>query len=401
MRQAPLFLLLALAGGTPASAQLSGRVDVGVGGAPLGGRRAASHWALAPTLRVDGSRLRFALGGEYRGFGELGYGTSGSGTASWFAAGRHAWRLELTGDLRGQGGRGLADRAAGEGGPRWHLVRGGHGFWLGTYAGADAKGPTFHWEAAWWRRWGAFLFQFQGRQSTQSVTVLLANPLDTLAPFPDSLVRRRNESRVLTSLGGWLTWQGRRVEVRAAGGVRLGLAEPGQAPPIPGDGTRQDVGGPRSRAEGWWQAEAAYWISDRVAIASTAGRQPGDASLLTPGGTYLRMSLRAALGRRGQPTAGRTATAGTLRLRRVGGQLVEISLPASGAAQVELMGDFTDWRPVRLDPDGHGNWRVHLPVEPGLHRINVRYDGGAWRVPPGTRAVPDEFGVLTGEIVVG
>ena len=60
-----------------------------------------------------------------------------------------------------------------------------------------------------------------------------------------------------------------------------------------------------------------------------------------------------------------------------------------------------DWRPVRLDPDGHGNWRVHLPVEPGLHRINVRYDGGAWRVPPGTRAVPDEFGVLTGEIVVG
>lgn len=401
MRRGPLVLMLALTGGRPAAAQLAGRVDVGLGGASRPGHGQVSHWSVAPALRLEGMRLRLGLSADYRDFGRLGQGATGSTTASWFPTGPRALRLELAGALRAQGGRGLADRAAGEAGPRLHLARAGRGFWLGGFAGADAEGPTFHWEAAWWRRWGAFSLQLLGRQSSQSVTVSLSNPIDTLTPLPDTLPQRRKESRILTSLGGWLSWQGRRLELRAAGGVRLGLVEPGLTPPIPGDGTRLGTAGQRSRSEGWWQAEAAYWITDRVAIASTVGREPGDASLLTPGGAFLRMSLRAALGRRPSEAVPLVPVRGALVVTRVNARTIEFALPLDGVTRVELMGDFTDWRPVQLEADGRGSWRVRLPVEPGLHRVNVRYDGGEWRVPAGTRAVRDEFGELSGELVIG
>ena len=401
MRRATGMCLLLLAGGRPVAAQWVGRLDVGVGGAPLERHGQVSHWSLAPALRIEGARLRLALGGDYRDFGRLGRGATGGASASWFPHRGQAWQLELAGELRAQGGLGLADRALGEAGPRLHLVRARHGFWLGGDAGADAEGPTFHWEGAWWRRWGALVLQLQAEQRSQSVTVSTANPIDTLPTFPDTLSERRRESRVLTDLGGWLSWQGRRVELRAAAGVRLGLAEPGTSIPVPGDGTRATAGGPRSRSEGWWQAEAAYWLSDRLAVAGMVGRQPGDASLLAPGGAFLRLGLRAAMGRRGTDAPRRAPRTGALLLTRLRGNLVEFALPAAEATRVELMGDFTDWRPVRLDPDGQGGWRVRLPVEPGLHRINVRYDGGDWRVPPGTRAVQDEFGTLAGELVIG
>jgi hypothetical protein len=39
-------------------------------------------------------------------------------------------------------------------------------------------------------------------------------------------------------------------------------------------------------------------------------------------------------------------------------------------------------------------------VSSGLYHVNVRYDGGSWRSPPGTRKVRDEFDRETGVVVV-
>jgi hypothetical protein len=64
------------------------------------------------------------------------------------------------------------------------------------------------------------------------------------------------------------------------------------------------------------------------------------------------------------------------------------------------MGDFTDWEPVSLAPVGKGVWEVRLPVAPGVHRVNVRIDGGAWLVPAGTRLERTEFGSAVGIVVV-
>jgi hypothetical protein len=39
-------------------------------------------------------------------------------------------------------------------------------------------------------------------------------------------------------------------------------------------------------------------------------------------------------------------------------------------------------------------------IAPGVHRVNVRADGGPWRPPPGLSVVRDEFGGEVGLLVV-
>jgi len=72
----------------------------------------------------------------------------------------------------------------------------------------------------------------------------------------------------------------------------------------------------------------------------------------------------------------------------------------SGASRVEVMGDFTDWRPVALAPSGVGRYQYGFPRPPGLLRFNLRLDGGAWGVPPGAGRAPDEFGGSVGVLIV-
>jgi hypothetical protein len=64
------------------------------------------------------------------------------------------------------------------------------------------------------------------------------------------------------------------------------------------------------------------------------------------------------------------------------------------------MGDFTDWQPVALTHTGAGAWEIRLPLTPGVHRVNVRVDGGAWSVPAGARREESEFGGVVGVVVV-
>ncbi|HVM43213.1 MAG TPA: glycogen-binding domain-containing protein, partial [Gemmatimonadales bacterium] len=71
-----------------------------------------------------------------------------------------------------------------------------------------------------------------------------------------------------------------------------------------------------------------------------------------------------------------------------------------GATRVEVMGDFTGWQPVALEPDGGGRYRYALDVGTGLYRFNVRLDGGSWGVPEGIAAVADEFGGSVGLLAV-
>ena len=80
--------------------------------------------------------------------------------------------------------------------------------------------------------------------------------------------------------------------------------------------------------------------------------------------------------------------------------LFEIVIRAPGTERVEVMGSFTDWQPVVLSGDDSGHWRFRLALAPGLHRINVRIDGGEWIAPAGTSAMPDDFGGTVGVFVI-
>jgi 1,4-alpha-glucan branching enzyme len=70
------------------------------------------------------------------------------------------------------------------------------------------------------------------------------------------------------------------------------------------------------------------------------------------------------------------------------------------ATKVELMGDFTDWQPVEMARQNSTRWRVRLAAEPGVHYLNVRYDGGIWQPPPRANVIHDEFGKETGVLLI-
>ena len=64
------------------------------------------------------------------------------------------------------------------------------------------------------------------------------------------------------------------------------------------------------------------------------------------------------------------------------------------------MGDFTDWTATPLEERGDGTWELERFISPGVHRVNLRIDGGPWIVPPGLSSARDEFGGEVGLLVV-
>jgi hypothetical protein len=70
------------------------------------------------------------------------------------------------------------------------------------------------------------------------------------------------------------------------------------------------------------------------------------------------------------------------------------------ASRVEVMGDFTDWQPVSLAASGAGRYRYALGLPAGMHRFNLRLDGGPWGVPLGAGYAADEFGGSVGVLIV-
>ncbi|HXI20286.1 MAG TPA: glycogen-binding domain-containing protein, partial [Gemmatimonadales bacterium] len=147
--------------------------------------------------------------------------------------------------------------------------------------------------------------------------------------------------------------------------------------------------------------QGTWWLADHLGLAGGVGRHPPDPGLLATGGNFVRLGFRVALDRRGTgPAAPEGAAAAAFQARREG-SLVALELQAPGAARVELMADFTDWTPVVLEPVSPGRWRIRLPIPPGLHYVNVRYDGGVWQAPPATRVILDDFHRETGIVVVG
>ena len=66
----------------------------------------------------------------------------------------------------------------------------------------------------------------------------------------------------------------------------------------------------------------------------------------------------------------------------------------------EIAGDFTDWKPVALERLHGGWWYQVFRVTPGVHRVQLRLNGGAWRSPPGLPRADDGPGGPSGSLVV-
>jgi hypothetical protein len=81
-----------------------------------------------------------------------------------------------------------------------------------------------------------------------------------------------------------------------------------------------------------------------------------------------------------------------------GGNVLHFHAPQ--ATRVEMSGDFTQWAPVDLLRSPDGWWSGAVPAGAGTYQMNLRVDGGPWMVPPGMLSMKDEFGGVTGLLVI-
>jgi hypothetical protein len=156
------------------------------------------------------------------------------------------------------------------------------------------------------------------------------------------------------------------------------------------------------------------WIWRELGVVVSGGRYPSDPARGSIAGRYASVSMR--FGSRGSATergfpreiipprpvptsfARPVVTALDTRLALNGWRTFRIQ--AAGARHVEMMGDFTEWQPVALGRAGEDIWEVTLPVGVGVHKFNVRVDGGEWTVPLGHASQSDDFGGIAGILVI-
>jgi len=62
------------------------------------------------------------------------------------------------------------------------------------------------------------------------------------------------------------------------------------------------------------------------------------------------------------------------------GRSVRFRLKTAGAERVELIGDFSDWRPLRMTRRGDV-WETEVMLPPGTHQFAFLVDGGSWTIP--------------------
>ena len=281
-------------------------------------------------------------------------------------------RPELEGRIRGtrhEDGGGSSELA---GAARLHWIGAARGLWIGASGGRS-------WDGLDWR--GSIAGSGGGWAQLGPGILSLAV---TGTRINDALRYGEAESAFRMDRGP--------LELVAYGGIRHWFR--------PGDAS----------ADAWGGGTLAWWIGERLAITASGGAYPTDYAQGLPSGAFGSLGIRLATGRLSQarranepldlilPPA-RPGASG-LALERMADGSARITISGLKGTQVELMGDFTGWEPIALELSGENRWTTTLPVPPGVHRVNVRVDGGAWRAPAGIPSSTDEFGGAAGLLIV-
>jgi hypothetical protein len=199
------------------------------------------------------------------------------------------------------------------------------------------------------------------------------------AGLPDTLVRKGVTD--YTELGS-----------RAA--LRLSRYELGLA-------LTQRMGSAAVRRTGW-ELSAVWWLAPSLGLVGATGHSLPQFGCTLPAARYGTLGLRLALGARSpkeRPRGGATEVkSGTVPTLVVAGR--RLTIRWASARRAEVLGDFTDWKPQPLIPLREGRWTLPIALSPGVHHLNVRFDGGAWLVPSGAVAVDDGFGGRVGLVVL-
>jgi len=222
----------------------------------------------------------------------------------------------------------------------------------------------------------------QSRRSVRVTRLVFPEPIpgDTLAPVPISVERTHDVSEITARFD--TRWQRGRWKIESAAGVLL-----------------HRFASPRR----WAQSSFSLGLGRDVALSATIGGSAPRWFALEPSAERCAsLGLRLAPGMfpaMARPSAGRAESPIWNLMRGPRGWTV-IQVCAKGAGRVELIGDLTGWQPRSLRHVGGSRWELGLTLEPGVHLVNLRVDGGSWTPPPGLPTAADGFDGLAGVLVI-
>ncbi len=353
------------------SAQVTVTVDIGASHVEYDGFLPSAAASVSPALRFTTPNSSLAARGTWLGFESGNASVQGLVAGSLFTPMLGRWRLEAGATAGVATYESYANFAHGLIRSRVHLLRRRGGVWLGgtfgrTSYGGDAH-PVLAGSTGVWQGVGpvnlTFAFAVTGVGDTTYADLESAAYLRTA-----------------------------KVEIDAVVGVRNG------------NGGGEGVYG---------EAVAAVSLTRALAVTAGGGRYPTDPIRGSVAGRYATIGLRFT-GVTPRP-APRTPTwpqppvaslAGSNGHHASATAMVEpdssggiLTIRAPGAQLVEVMGDFTDWEPVKLQRTADA-WRFPTRLISGNRRFNVRIDGGPWIVPQGATIEHDDFDGSVGTIVV-
>ena len=358
----------------PCAAQVEASLDAAASVVKYDGYLASGAVAVVPSVVWRSARTTLGARGAVLGFESGSSSVQGLLTAGTFSPALGPLRVEAAGEAGASAYAGFARFAHALGRLRVHALGRRWGVWAGPLAGRISRGDgpaegAWGGSAGWW-----------SRLPGGSVEV--------------SWMRLATGDTAYSDLQGRVQWRRGVLEVEGAVGTRFG-----------GRGGGTGAYGDLSAT-----ARLSEWLSLVVA----GGAYPSDPVRGSIPGRYVtagvrlapRASVRAEASRRLGPflSPGLGGAAPSLEraevsLERLDG-LAVLVVRAAGAQRVEVMGDFTDWRPFALTASGDGRYRYALGLPSGMHRFNLRVDGGSWGAPRGVGVATDEFGGVAAVVVV-
>jgi hypothetical protein len=364
------------AGAAPgALAQASASLEAGVSHVDYDGFLPSGAASVTPSLRLERAWAALTARGTGLVFESGNTSVQGAVAASLYAPLSREWRAEVAGTLGGSRYEDFAEfwHALARG--RVHRISGQSGIWLGGSAGRTSYGAGSR---------GVIAAEGGGWARIRDVSLTAAISATGVG------------DTTWADLEGFGRWSWRALTVDANGGFRA---------------FSQGAG---SGAYG--ELTGTYAVNDRLALVLGGGRYPVDPVRGSIAGRYATAALRVRLTGDAEAPAARLARAaadpvmaenGNLRARfdlvpvRGAVTTYELVIRAPFAERVEIMASFTDWEPQLLQRAADGTWRLRWNLPAGVHRLNVRLDGGDWVAPAGTTPMPDDFGGQVGVFVIG
>jgi len=356
-------------------AQATGTVDVGVSTVRYDGFLPSGAASVTPALKWERPGAAVTARGSYLRFESGHKSLDGLLVASLFTPPEllpHGWRGELS---MSAGASSYADFASfwhATGEARLHLVAAGRGAWIGATGGRTSYGsaprPVTIAGLGGWARRGSLMLSVSASRSFIGDTA-----------YSDVV------STAALSIGPW----------GLNGSVGARLSSRGGGHGVYGDGA------------------GTFTLNERIALFVSGGRYPTDPVSGSVAGRYLTAGVRlrtatlrrpatstpVPVGRAPASADGDPSSGPQLELQSASDD-VRLLLHTPGASSVELAADFTDWHPVALTRITEDTWQLVLHVARGVHRLNVRIDGGRWLAPAGTTRSADEFGGEVGTVAV-